>query len=97
MRLIFQHDIPVRTISYYVKPFSGTRSMLYQSFNVGNTKFEKDNGGFYRATMNNVAAFREEPNMLPEDNVKSWIYIYYVPDMPKTADGILEEYEPGLL
>ncbi|HEY2865907.1 MAG TPA: transglutaminase domain-containing protein, partial [Pyrinomonadaceae bacterium] len=86
MRLVFQRDIPVRTISYYVKPFSGTRSMLYQSFNVGNTKFEKDSGGFYRATMNNVAAFREEPNMLPEDNVKSWMYIYYVADMPKTAD-----------
>ena len=27
--------------------------------------------------MTNVPAFREEPNMLPEDQVKSWMYIYY--------------------
>ena len=86
MRLVFQHDIPVRTISYYVKPFSGSRAMYYQAFNVGNTKFEKDSGGFYRATMNNVPAFREEPNMLPEDDVKSWIYIYYAAQMPRSAD-----------
>ena len=86
MRLVFQHDIPVRTISYYVKPFSGDRAMYYQSFNVGNTKFEKDSGGFYRATMTNVPAFHEEPNMLPEDDVKSWIYIYYAAEMPKTPD-----------
>ena len=86
MRLIFQHDIPVRTISYYVKPFSGSRSMLYHAFNVGSTKFEKDSGGFYRATMNNVPAFHEEPDMLPEDDVKSWMYIYYMADVPKTPE-----------
>ena len=28
MRLIFQRDIPIRDISYYVKPFNGTRSMF---------------------------------------------------------------------
>jgi len=85
MRLIFQHDIPVRTISYFVKPFSGDRGMYFQPFNVGDTKFENDKGGFYRATMNNVPAFREEPSMLPEDEVRSWIYIYYARDVPKTA------------
>ena len=86
MRLVFQHDLPVRTISYFVKPFSGSRSMYYQKFNVGDTKFEKDSSGFYRATMNNVPAFHEEPNMLPEDEVKAWIYIYYTANAPKTAD-----------
>src|SRR5262249_1989122 len=87
MRLIFQHDIPIRTISYYVKPFSGDRGMYYQAFNVGDTKFENDKkSGFYRATMNNVPAFHEEPDMLPEDQVKAWIYIYYARELPKTAD-----------
>ena len=77
MRLIFQRDLPIRTISYYVKPFAGDRGMFYEPFHVGSTKFEKDKNGFYRATMSNVPAFKEEPLMLPEDDVRSWIYIYY--------------------
>jgi hypothetical protein len=86
MRLIFQRDVPIRTISYYVKPFSGERDMYYEQFHVGNTKFEKDKNGFSRATMTNVPAFKEEPLMLPEDNVKSWMYIYYSANNPKNAD-----------
>jgi len=77
MRLIFQRELPLRTISYLVKPFAGTRGMYYEPFHVGDTKFEKEKSGFYRATMNNVPAFKEEPSMLPEDDVRSWIYIYY--------------------
>lgn len=77
MRLMFQRDIPIREISYYVKPFSGDKAMYYEQFNVGDAKFEKDKGGFYRVTMRNVPAFREEPFMLPEDDVLSWIYIFY--------------------
>lgn len=86
MRLVFQREIPIRNISYFVKPFSGTMGMAYQPFNVGNTKFEKEKDGFFRATMLNVPAFREEPSMLPEDEVKSWIYIYYVREYPKNPD-----------
>ncbi len=77
MRLVFQREIPIQNISYYVKPFSGDRGMYYEKFNVGATKFEKDKNGFHRATMTNVPAFREEPSMLPEDEVRSWMYIYY--------------------
>ena len=77
MRLVFQRDVPIQNVTYYVKPFSGGRSMFYQSFNTGQTKFEKDKNGFSRATMTNVPAFKEEPKMPPEDEVKSWMYIYY--------------------
>lgn len=86
MRLIFQREIPIQNISYYVKPFSGERGMYYQPFNVGNTKFEKDKNGFHRATMVNVPAFREEPYMLPEDEVRSWIYIYYAISVDKNPE-----------
>jgi Domain of Unknown Function with PDB structure (DUF3857)/Transglutaminase-like superfamily len=77
MRLVFQREFPIQTISYYVKPFDGDRSMFWQGFNVGDLKFEKDKNGFQRATMNNVPAFHEEPSMLPEDELRSWVYIYY--------------------
>lgn len=79
MRLMFQRDLPIREISYFVKPFSGVYAMYYEPFNVGNIAFEKDKGGYYKAAMTNVPAFREEPYMLPEDEVRSWVYIYYSP------------------
>ncbi len=81
MRLAFQRDLPIRTISYYVRPFNGTRSMYYMSFNMPEVKFEKDQKNFYRATMKNVPAFHDEPYMLPEDEVKSWMFIYYSSDL----------------
>src|SRR5688572_19969954 len=86
MRLIFQRKIPIRDIAYYIRPFSGERALAYQPFNVGNTKFEKDKDGYYKVAMRNVPAFREEPSMLPEDEVKSWIYIYYTQSNYKNAD-----------
>ncbi|MGI8467652.1 MAG: DUF3857 domain-containing transglutaminase family protein [Pyrinomonadaceae bacterium] len=91
MRLIFQRDIPIENVSYYVRPFSGNRAMLYQSFNAGNTKFEKDKDGFSRATMTNVPAFHEEPNMLPEDEVRSWMYIYYSSNPTTNAEAYWKE------
>jgi len=86
MRLFFQREVPIREVTYYVKPFAGDRSMGYFRFNVGDLKFEKDKGGFHKAVMRNVPAFKEEPYMLPDDEVKSWVYIYYTAQMPKTPD-----------
>lgn len=42
--------------------------------------------------MTNVPAFHEEPSMLPEDEVRSWIYIYYTANTAKNAD----EYWKGV-
>jgi hypothetical protein len=92
MRLIFQRDIPIQTVSYYVKPFSGDRGMYYEKFHVGDTKFEKDKDGFSRATMTNVPAIHEEPDMLPENEIRSWMYIYYAADRPKD----IQEYWKGI-
>jgi hypothetical protein len=89
MRLIFQREIPLQSVTYLVKPFQGEMGMAYQAFNVGDTKFEKDKNGFYRVAMTNVPAFRAEPNMLPEDEVKKWIYIYY---RSSTSGNTPDEY-----
>lgn len=77
MRMVFQHDVPIRSISYFFKPFMNVR---YLKFNMPDIKFEKDKGGFYRATMQNVPALKEEPYMPPEDEVRSWLIVYYVRD-----------------
>lgn len=77
MRMKFQHDIPIQNITYYFKPYNNTR---YLTFNMSDNKFIKDKGGFYRATMENVPAIKQEPQMPPEDEVRSWLVLYYTND-----------------
>jgi hypothetical protein len=74
MRMMFQHDVPIQNISYYFKPAGNTK---YLTFNMSDNKFIKDKNGFYRATMENVPAIKEEAQMPPEDEVRSWLVLYY--------------------
>jgi hypothetical protein len=39
--------------------------------------FNKEKDGFYSVTFPNVPAFREEPRMPPEDQVRAWMLVYY--------------------
>jgi Domain of Unknown Function with PDB structure (DUF3857)/Transglutaminase-like superfamily len=78
MRMTFQHDIPIENISYYFKPALDAK---YLTFNMGAEKFVKDKGGFYRATLENVPAIKEEAYMPPEDEVRSWLVLYYTSDL----------------
>lgn len=77
MRMTFQHDIPIENITYYFKPYNDVR---YLTFNMSDNKFIKDKNGFYRATMENVPAIKAEANMPPEDEVRSWLLLYYTND-----------------
>jgi hypothetical protein len=78
MRMVFQHDIPIQNISYYFKPYNNTR---YLTFNMSDNKFVKDKNGFYRATLENVPAIKSEAQMPPEDEVRSWLVLYYTDDV----------------
>ena len=75
--LIFQRELPIRRMTYYVRPNLGDRSLYFERFNVGNTAFEEDKKGFYRATMNNLPSFIYEPYMPADVQVRSSIYIFY--------------------
>jgi hypothetical protein len=74
MRLAFQRDIPVQNLSYYYKPYN-KREPSFQSFNMTDTKFLKDDKGFYLASRLNVPSFKEEPRMPPEDQVRPWMLL----------------------
>ncbi len=78
MRMKFQRDIPIQTISYFFKPALDVR---YMTFNMEDNKFIKDKNGYYRATLENVPALKEEPRMPPEDEVRSWLLLYYTNDL----------------
>ena len=77
MRMIFQRDIPIQNSTYYFKPLASAR---YLTFNMSDNKFIKDKGGFYRATIENVPAIKDEPQMPPEDEIRSWLLLYYTRD-----------------
>ncbi|CAN5259851.1 hypothetical protein BH20ACI1_BH20ACI1_13030 [soil metagenome] len=74
MHLDFQRDIPVQTLSYYYKPYN-KREPDYQSYNFTDTKFVKDDKGFYLARRTNVPSFKEEPLMPPEETVRPWMLL----------------------
>ena len=55
-------------------------------FNMKDNDFKEEKGGYYRATMTNVPALKDEPQMPPVDEVRAWTLIYYTNDRKGTAD-----------
>ena len=76
LRLQFQRDIPVQSVTYHLKP-AGSALVDVRPFNMDRPKFEKEKNGFQVTTVKNTAAFREEPMMPPEDSVRSWAMVRY--------------------
>ncbi|MBK6798726.1 MAG: DUF3857 domain-containing protein [Acidobacteria bacterium] len=84
--LHLQRSIPVQQVRYYIKPYPyATYPMKTVSFRVSkDAGFVKDKNGYYRIDLPNMPAYREEPNSPPEDNIRSWMLIYYGPDIKQT-------------
>ena len=72
-RMDFQRDIPMQRVKYVFKPYNDARPI---QFNV-NTSFVKLKRGKYMIELKNMPAMHEEPFMPPEDEVRSWLMIYY--------------------
>ncbi len=78
MRLDFQREIPIESITYHIKPSSNVSgSFDVRPFNMPRPEFQKEKNGFQFTTVTKMPAFREEPLMPPEDNVRSWAMIKY--------------------
>ena len=78
VRLNFQRDIPVQRVQYLVKPYA------YEGYSFNSitlhgvpTKWAKDKNGFYMTSMTNVPAIHDESRMPPEDQVKTWMLVFY--------------------
>ena len=81
-RLYFQRDIPSWEVSYHVKPsdYAWERLgylMSFQVFNVRSEEFREMPGGWQSITVQDVPAFKSEARMPPEDNIRSWILLFY--------------------
>jgi hypothetical protein len=75
-RLFFQRDIPLQKITYYVRPYKNS-SLNFSFQNMPQMRFMMDNDGFYVGTRENVPAFKEEPQMPPDDEVRQWVLLSY--------------------
>ncbi len=92
LRLHLSREIPVQSVKYYIKPVTAPRfylGMRIHAFNVQNG-FVKDKDDFYSMTMANVPAFREEPRMPSEYDVRPWMLVYYAD--PEDDAGTAEKY-----
>ncbi len=81
LRLHFQRSIPVQSVKYYVKPLElSTMGMRMLTMNGTGNPLTKEKDGYFSTSAQNVPAFREEPQMPPEDQVRTWSLIYYSRD-----------------
>lgn len=78
IRLQFQRDIPVQRVQYFIKPYQYPDAAFAGITMHGqDSQWVKERGGFYSTTMTNMPAVYEESRMPPEDQVKTWILVFY--------------------
>lgn len=85
-RYFFQMEIPVQFVKYSFKPLklesygAPNLSMNVRMFNGRFEPFQKEKDGYASTSLKNVPAFHEEPHMPPEDQVRTWLLVYYLID-----------------
>ena len=74
-KLYFQRDIPMQKVTYSLRPYKTDYLPRIDFKNMEAVKFVKQQDGFFSASLTNVPAFKEEPQMPPEDEAKMWAVI----------------------
>ena len=92
IRLPFQRDIPVREVTYHFRPnlrIGAPMRLAY--FHMPPTELFREGNFLYRSSMTDVPAFREEPHMPPEYQVRPWMLVYYVRKGTSMGDKYWED------
>jgi hypothetical protein len=85
-RLSFQRDIPIQLVKYTLKTSSDSfLDFRTKAFNMASTPMVPEKDKRFSYSMTNVHAFHEEPHMPPEDQVRSWMLVYYQPPLYATT------------
>ena len=78
VRLQFQRDIPVQRVQYLIKPYAYEGANFHSiTLHGKSSPWVKEKNGFYSTTMTNMPAVHEESRMPPEDEVKTWMLVFY--------------------
>lgn len=81
LRLQLQRDIPVHVVNYHIKPLgleSEGYGMRLKSFQADVPPLKREANGFFLLSVEKVPAFREEPHMPPEEQVRPWVLVHYM-------------------
>ena len=96
-RLTFQRDIPIQLVKYTLKTSSDSHmDFRTRSFNMERTPMVPEKDKRFSFSMTNVRAFHDEPHMPPEDQVRSWMLVYYQPLYSTSVDFtkvVYDEYK----
>lgn len=78
-RLQFQRDIPVHMVKYHVKPTADLEryGMKVIAFHMNNPSFTKEKDGYNSTVVTDMPAFKEEPDMPAEADVRPWALLFY--------------------
>jgi len=87
--LLLQRETPTWLVKLSIKPLSGWYfpfPMRAQTFNAPNPTWAKDDTGFYTTSFEKIPAFKEEPYMPPENEVRGWMLVYYTDEKQQTPE-----------
>ena len=77
----------MQRVQYLVKPMSYEDATFNSLVLHGSpTKWAKEKNGFYSTVMTNVPAIHEESQMPPDDQVKTWMLVYYLRNSDNRKD-----------
>lgn len=79
-RAQMQREFPVQKVTYFLKPLSRDYTpyqMVTWPFNCKPSNLTLGNDGFHSMSVENIPAFREEPMMPGQANVRPWVLIFY--------------------
>src|SRR6185436_16386309 len=63
---------------YLIKPYEyAGMTFNYITLHGNASPWVKEKGGFYSTTMTNMPAIHDEARMPPEDQVKTWMLVFY--------------------
>lgn len=80
MRTQFQREFPVQKVTYFFAPLPSQYTLYRMSIMAFHCKLpprEADPSGYQSVTLENMPAFRDEPMMPGEANVRMWALVFY--------------------
>jgi hypothetical protein len=94
VKLPLQREIPVRKLSYSVKPSEYVRGfrMVVSTFRSPVEAKQTETDGFTVLTLHDVPAFKTEPEMPPEDEVRGFMLVYYTAHATQAREAFWKEH-----
>ena len=94
-RFHLQRDIPIQIVTYHIKAFQAdwlNYGMNMITFNAQQIERKTERDGSLRIKLDNVPAFKEEPQMPPEDTVRAFVLTFYREGQLKEASKYWNDF-----